>query len=736
MSERQRHENSGHGQTAVPLDLLREQFEAAWQDALNGAPWPDLDQYLATAAATERPRLQRELETIDRDYRQRLAAINPAYASTLDFKGYYQAGEVPAAGCSSEGAAQTSNEVTAPIGGCARTETLSGAPLGGTPVEAATLPPRLPDFTAAPDQSMNIPGYEIQARAVTAPERLWRWCRRNPGVALLSAAVLVLLVAVAITSTVFAVLIAQERDEKEREKRAAVEARDLADRQARAAERARMEADENAKLANEQSNLALTTLYAVVRKVQSRLRGQRSMQKLNQEVLQEALAGLERVVRTAGSSALISRTKAAAYQRMGDISLELGRTETALQQYKEAQQLLEDLAANDPASEVHRWNLSVIYDKLGEANHQLLGEATLAREYYQKCLDLRVGLSQTTLQTPELKNRVPLQLALTYAKFGNLTLTLGDPATAWTYYQKYLQLQQGRSYATLRDVLSAANAPSAKGVQYATSVWIKLGDLSFHLQDVDTCRSCYEKALKGSQTLVNRDSNNLMSKRDLAAALSALGDLELQLGHASPARAFYLRAHELYAAVVVGNPESADAQRDLTLADYRLGTVSLRLQDMSAADKYYQECLKRRQTLAANDPRNASKQIDLMLVRGRCGRHVEAAKQAGAWHTQAPADPSILFCVACGYALCVPAVEHGKTKEQLTAEDRALQQRYADAALEALAQAVERGYRDLVAVQVDPDLDALRNQARYPAVLEKFKQQPGRRAQVTTEQVN
>jgi eukaryotic-like serine/threonine-protein kinase len=41
-------------------------------------------------------------------------------------------------------------------------------------------------------------GEPIQARPVSAPERLWRWCRRNPGLATLGAAVNLLLVALAI----------------------------------------------------------------------------------------------------------------------------------------------------------------------------------------------------------------------------------------------------------------------------------------------------------------------------------------------------------------------------------------------------------------------------------------------------------------------------------------------------------------------------------------------------------
>jgi WD40 repeat protein/serine/threonine protein kinase/Tfp pilus assembly protein PilF len=65
----------------------------------------------------------------------------------------------------------------------------------------------------------------IKARRVSQTERLWRWCRHNPALAALAAVVALLLVGVAVVSTVSAVRIAAARDaairaqENEREQR-------------------------------------------------------------------------------------------------------------------------------------------------------------------------------------------------------------------------------------------------------------------------------------------------------------------------------------------------------------------------------------------------------------------------------------------------------------------------------------------------------------------------------------
>jgi hypothetical protein len=78
----------------------------------------------------------------------------------------------------------------------------------------------------------------------------------------------------------------------------------------------------------------------------------------------------------------------------------------------------------------------------------------------------------------------------------------------------------------------------------------------------------------------------------------------------------------------------------------------------------------------------------------------------------------VLVSVAGGYALRIPGLAVGK--KAWSAEDMSLQQKYAEAAVETLRQAIELGYKDRVVLELAPDLAALRDLPGYRALIEQL----------------
>src|SRR5262249_43574403 len=142
----------------------------------------------------------------------------------------------------------------------------------------------------------------------------------------------------------------------------------------------------------------------------------------------------------------------------------------------------------------------------------------------------------------------------------------------------------------------------------------------------------------------------------------------------------------------------------------------LALGDPKAALEDYRRGLEHRRALAEADPNNAFRQGSLMFALARCGRHGEAAAIADKLRERAAADPGMLFYAACGYALCAGALDDPATGGSPEARGR-----YGDRAVEVLGQAIRAGYRDVVALETDPDLTPIRKDPAFVALIERLR---------------
>jgi hypothetical protein len=205
----------------------------------------------------------------------------------------------------------------------------------------------------------------------------------------------------------------------------------------------------------------------------------------------------------------------------------------------------------------------------------------------------------------------------------------------------------------------------------------------------------------------------------LAFALQRLGDLELRTDHLPQASENYTAAKEIYARLTKEDANTVTYQDDLARADYDLGTAAARAGKHPAAEKNFLDSLAIRQKRAKADPDDISLKKDLMITLARAGEHQQAAQLAEEIR-RLPVDGGSLVEVAGCLALCVSAVSRGNEKNR--PEDETLQKDYAARAVQALQQAVAQGYRNVVNLETEPDLDAIRDHPEFKALLHKLQQ--------------
>ncbi len=110
-------------------------------------------------------------------------------------------------------------------------------------------------------------------------------------------------------------------------------------------------------------------------------------------------------------------------------------------------------------------------------------------------------------------------------------------------------------------------------------------------------------------------------------------------------------------------------------------------------------------------------QIDLMVALARCGEHARAAEIAKALVTTPPKNEQIYFQAACGFALAAGAAGASGGDASAIAGPELYS---SDSALDCLRKGKQRGWTDVVRLEIDPDLEPIRNDPAFRALLAEF----------------
>ena len=257
----------------------------------------------------------------------------------------------------------------------------------------------------------------IFARPATRVERAWRWCRRNPRVSLLSAAL-----GTALLSG-FLLVVWQWR---------------RAEYQAHRAELSRQAAEANLKAANANfahARRAVDQFYT--RFYEQGVLGVPGLENVRHEVVGEMLHYYKDFLDQHRDDSALRREMAQTCQRLGGLTLEAGNKADGLGLLRRAARDFELLLAESPGERDLQDRLVVCLNNMGRVELDV-AEYQNARKTYQRAIDLLDGLIS---EDPAVQQRQRM-LAAVHGNLAVLLFRLDDKAGGRRSYLKALEMQR------------------------------------------------------------------------------------------------------------------------------------------------------------------------------------------------------------------------------------------------------------------------------------------------------
>ena len=254
-----------------------------------------------------------------------------------------------------------------------------------------------------------LKGEPIKARPTGMVERLWRWCRNNRRIAMLTALVSLLLIALTAGSLAASIVIY----------------------------RARSRAIVNAHRAELQRGLAMDALSSLIQGIQDQLATRPGTLELRRSLLEIARGGLSRVPSTESvpMNGEVDDKTIQALIKLGDIDFVLGRTANARAEFDQAARLAERVSLADPKSVPLRRQLGAAYDRVADEMSHTYSVLKEEGEYRERSLAIRQALFALHPDDPVIRR----DLRVSQNKLAGLRVKTGDNDAALKLYEMSLR---------------------------------------------------------------------------------------------------------------------------------------------------------------------------------------------------------------------------------------------------------------------------------------------------------
>lgn len=517
----------------------------------------------------------------------------------------------------------------------------------------------------AEDLERWLRGEPIQARPVSRPERLWRWCRRNQRVASLLGFLVLLVVGGLIVVTGL-----WRRAEGERQQAVINQAE--ADWQRDRADEQRQQAVANQAEADRQRDRAERRLGQVRQVVdefciqlsQDDLRHVAGLQPVRKKLLEAGLRYYQGFLKEQGADPKLTGEVADAYFRVGLITSAIGSKADTLAAYEHARQMYAALAAGEPTESEWRRQLAACQNNIAHVRKKM-GDATAALSLSQEALVVRQQIARDQPASVEAQH----ELARAYNMVGAAHHDRGELAEALRAYDQsrtirrqlvhdhpqtaeyqyglaqssinlgVLQRQTGqrgdaaRTFLQAQALLDRLCRTRPGPVQYQSALAqtsMHLGILHHDAGRYDDALRCQQQALAIREGLARDNPAVTDYQDDLSTSHKLLGLIHRDAGRLKEALACFQASATLIEKLDTGQPGDPAFRHELAVAYRYQGDIHRKLGDPVEALRWLDKAGPLLHQLVADQPNTLQHQRALFGLHDTLGLLHEKSRPADA----------------------------------------------------------------------------------------------------------
>lgn len=365
-------------------------------------------------------------------------------------------------------------------------------------------------------------------------------------------------------------------------------------------------------VAQQQSQLALSTLNAVVADIQSGLGSLPGSSRIRQRILSTSLTQLERVASEVVGKASVDRSTMLALGELGETIARFGTDErdrgdtqslpspvarTLIERSLQIAQTLHSENSKDAGTAV---DLAHAHNRLGSIVLRL-GDTPLAEQHFQQGLDLRQKLVK------EFPDSWPYQRDLSYSflRLGEVWMNLGKSQEASELFQRAADLLEQRTISHPLD--KQAQRDLASALEKVSSAAVQLKNSTSAIQPL-------QAALAIREQLLEANSSSPSLQREALVANGSLADLLTSNGKSDEAAQFCQRAYDLSTAIHSADPNDLRGINDLANSLDRLARTNLKAgQAQLGIDQLEQSLAHRRSLLESDNTPFHTRQVAVTL---------------------------------------------------------------------------------------------------------------------------